>query len=171
MKYSRKLFRFNSSKARKRLEEQGYPMLDHYNGRLVYKAHQWQAEHVYTLKQAWENGFRKQYLVNPKSALINMKSFANDPDNLISVSGSSNMSRGSLSIWEFLPLNLAYVPVRNEIVRTMNDRYGLELTLMQEWAMKFTDKKILVKYKYGIRLGKVRAWLISNGFYKPLIPF
>ena len=171
MKYDRRLFRFNSYKARARIEKSGYPILDHYNGKLVYDREAWQAEHVYTLKQAWENGFRDQYLKNKSVASAAMRKFANDPMNLVSVGSSANMSRGSLNLWEFLPLNLAYIPVRNDIVRKMNEKYNLTLSPSQEWAMDFSDKKILEKYKNGIRLGKVRAWLINHGFHRLLMPF
>ena len=171
IKYNRSLFKFNSKKARKQLEQGGYPLLDHYNGRLVYQAHQWQAEHALSLREAWEYGFKQQYAVNPRSALINMKRFANDMDNLIVVSGSSNMSRGSLSIYEFLPLNLAFVPVINAKYRILENRYGLQLPKRVKRVMKFSDRKILEKYKNGIRLNKVRAWLITHGFHRFLMPF
>ena len=171
MKYNRRLFKFNSARARRTLSERGYPLLDKYNGRFVFKSHQWHVEHVLPLKTAWDAGFKQQFERGDISTMMRMQKFANDMDNLIVVSGGSNMSRGSKTLWEWSPLNLAYIPERNRIIRLMADRYGLELTTLQQWSMDFADKAILGRHKNGLHLGRVRSWLIERGFYRLLLPF
>ncbi len=172
MKYSRKLFRFNSRQARAHIvrDATGYPLLDKFNGKFIHYGDKWDAEHIIDLKTAWGQGFLKQYKHDPEKALERMREFANDANNLIPVSMSSNRSRGTKSLWEWAPLNLAFVPERNAIIRGLCEKYELVLTKRQLWAMDYADKKI-AKHKYGIHLGKFRGWLITNGFHRWLMPF
>lgn len=180
MRYKRGLFKFNSRGARAALVamhqlttlEGRQVMLDTYNGQLIDLEHEkWDAEHVFTLLSAWQAGFEGQYLTNREAALKSMKRFANDPRNLWVSGASSNRSRGAKTIWNWSPLCLTSVPKRNAVVRQLAGDFGLTLTKPQQWAMDWSDNKILVKYKHGIHLGKARAWLIQNGFYKFLMPF
>lgn len=172
MKYNRKLFNFNSRAARIHLiAKADGVMLDVYNGVVLSHDEPFDAEHISPLKSAWDGGFNKQYRDNPKKALERMSLFANDPRNLAIVGASSNRSRGHKTLWNWSPLCLRFVPTRNAIVRELYDEFDLTLTASQKWAMDWSDKKILEKYKHGIHMGKVRAWLIENGFYKFLMPF
>jgi hypothetical protein len=139
-----------------------------YNGRVVTK---FDAEHIFPLKLAWEQGFKQMYLDNPKAAAVQMKCFANDHRNLTIAGQSSNRSRGSKNLFDWVPLNLAYVPVRNAIVRELANDYGLTLSKPQHWAMDWADNKILKKYKHGIHMGKARSWLIERGLHRVLLPF
>ena len=172
MRYNRKLFRFNSQRARKRLIDKADGVyLDVYNGRLLNSPKEFDAEHIFPLKSAWEQGFNKQHQINPEFALENMKKFSNDERNLTIAGSSSNRSRGHKTLWNWSPLNLAWLPERNRIVRELAEDYGLVLTKPQQWAMDWSDEKITVKYKHGIALGKTRSWLVSHGFHKFLMPF
>lgn len=169
MKYSRRRFQYSSKKARAYLISASGPfLLDVYNGRHVTK---FDAEHIFPLKSAWEQGFAKMYLEDPKGTAIKMKCFANDHRNLTIAGQSSNRSRGHKTLWNWVPLNLAWIPTRNRIVRELAADYGLTLTKSQQWAMNWADKKLTTTHKHGIHMGKSRAWLIKNGFYKVLMPF
>ncbi len=179
MKYNRNLFSFHSLHARDTvIKRDGIHwegivlMIDMYNGRLINHRHDvWHVEHIVPLKSAWENGFKTLYQVNRDKALSKMAQFANDPRNLTPVSASSNQSRGHKTLWNWVPLNLAIVPVRNALVRELYDDYGLTLTKSQQWALDWSDKKILHKHKYGIHMGKTRAWLLAHGFHRAFMPF
>lgn len=172
MRYNRKLFSFNSRKARDGLIKRSKGvLLDVYNGVLLDDESDFDAEHILPLKSAWDMGFNKQYKENRTEALRNMGLFSNDYRNLVIVGYSSNRSRGHKTLWNWSPLNLAYVPVRNAIVRELAKEYGLTLSITQKWAMNWADDKIKVKYRHGIHLGKTRTWLIEHGFYKFLMPF
>ena len=170
MKYNRRLFRYSSKRARRNTSPlTGF--LDHYNGVVLKEGDRYDMEHIFPLSLAFKCGFRD--LIKNKGlefAKYRMRQFANDSDNLIPVLASSNRSRGASSLWDYAPLNLAWIPERNRRVRLLADRYGLKLTRRMKWSMDFADRKIL-KHRNGIRLGKVRAWLINNGFYRFLMPF
>jgi len=175
MKYRRSLYSFRSSKIRRKiLNNRGFlvkgvpSLLDPYNGRIIHAYSKWDAEHIVSLKMAWEAGFKDRYILDPFNTRNQMKQLANDPDNLISVSSSSNRSRGSKSIWDWCFLNLAYVPERNRITQELYAKYDLVMTPSQKWAIDWANNKILKKYKYGIHLGKVRSWLVSKGLHKIL---
>ena len=169
MRYNRKLFDYDSTRARAYLINQAKGvLLDVYNGRIVTK---FDAEHIFPLKSAWEQGFKDMYAANKTLALKKMRKFANDPRNLVIAGKKSNSSRGHKTLWNWSPLNLAWIPERNKIVRQLAKDYGIKLTKPQQWAMDWADEKILVKYKHGILLGKSRAWLVEKGFYKFLLPF
>lgn len=169
MKYNRDLFEYNGPKARRHLKaSSGGIYLDVYNGRIV---QDFDAEHVFPLKSAWDCGFSTLYSVNEVRALQQMKAFANDPKNLVIAGSSSNRSRGHKTLWNWCPLNLAWIPERNRIVRELAKDYDLTLTAPQKWAMDWADYKITKKYKHGILLGKTRAWLTQHGFHKWLMPF
>jgi len=178
MKYNRKLFKFNSRQARKLILGRlgihwkgDILLLDNYNGKMLSnRLDKWDSEHVVPLSLAWRSGFEEQYLLDKKSAMTRMKQFANEERNLIPVAAGSNRSRGSNSLWNWLPLNTHYIPVRNALVRSMYADYGLKLTKTQQWAMDWSDAKILVKYKHGIRMNGVRAWLIDKGLHRILMP-
>lgn len=169
MKYRRSLFQFSSKRARAYLIRiSGDVLLDVYNGRHVTK---FDAEHVFPLKSAWEQGFAKMYVENPTEARLKMKCFANDQRNLAVAGPGSNRSRGHKTLWNWVPLNLAWIPTRNAIVRELATDYGLTLTKPQIWAMDWADKKLRIRHKHGIHMGKVRAWLLQRGFHRALFPF
>ena len=158
MRYNRSLFRFDSAKARRiLLKRSNGVLLDVYNGRLLESESDFDAEHVVPLYNAWNDGFKLQYAIDPVEARNKMIKFANDPRNLVIVGKSSNRSRGAKTLWNWVPLCLAYVPVRNATVRELYAEYGLKLGITQQWAMDWADKKILHKHKHGIHMGKVRA--------------
>jgi len=169
MKYDRKLFNYSSSRARDYLKESSNGVyLDVYNGRIVKT---FDAEHVFPLKSAWDQGFRKMYLQDQETALVKMKCFANDHRNLVISGSGSNRSRGHKTLWNWVPLNLAWIPTRNSIVRELATDYGLILTKSQQWSMDWTDAKITTKHKHGIHMGKARSWLIEHGFHSVFMPF
>ena len=169
MKYNRKLFHYNSRAARNRLKES--PLFDPYNGRMIKPHESWDAEHILPLKTAWELGFKYLYVVNEEAALVRMKDFANDQRNLIATKSSSNRQRGDKTLWNWCPLNLAYLPERNQIIRELVKDYGLNLTESQLWALTWSDRKLTGQLRHGIHMGKTRAWLIKNGFYRWLMPY
>lgn len=172
MRYNRKLFNYDSRSARVYLLlTHGDCMLDVYNGRILKHDEPFDAEHICPLYGAWLAGFREQYLADREKALVQMEMFANDPRNLAVVGASSNRSRSAKTLWNWSPLCLTYVPVRNAIVRELYEEFGLKLTAPQKWAMVWADKKILETHKHGIHLGKVRSWLIEHGFHSWLLPF
>ena len=81
MRYNRKLFDYDSTRARAYLINQAKGvLLDVYNGRIVTK---FDAEHIFPLKSAWEQGFKDMYAANKTLALKKMRKFANDPRNLV----------------------------------------------------------------------------------------
>src|SRR6056300_792097 len=101
-KYSRKLFQYSSTKARRYLTQQSDGVfLDVYNGKYV---DSWDCEHVFPLKSAWEQGFAEQYAIDPKATLVKMKCFANDQRNLAVAGPGSNRSRGHKTLWNWVPL-------------------------------------------------------------------
>ena len=156
-----------------RIESQGELfLLDNYNGRLLNMTKEkWDVEHIIPLSLAWKAGFEHQYRTDTRIALTNMRLFSNDARNLIPVAAGSNRSRGARSLWQWLPLNTAYIPTRNAIVRELFVAYGLEMSKSQRWALDFADAKIAGKYKNGYRMNAVRAWLIDKGFHRALMPF
>ncbi len=169
MDYDRKLFKFNSRKARENFLELSF-LFDHYNGRVLGKGDKWDVEHLYSLSLAWETGFRDQYLADPTKALQDMKDFANDALNLITVSSSSNRSRGNKTLWDWVPLNLAYIGERNKAIKLLADKYNLRMTPEMVWAIKWSDK-VLHKHRKGIHMGQVRKWLVRNGMPRIAFPF
>ncbi len=179
MRYNRTAFNYDSTRARELmmktealLYDKTLVLHDVYNGNLLDPNKDlWHVEHIFPLKSAWDAGFRDLYARDRHLALEMMQTFANDTSNMVVTNSSSNMSRGNKTLWNWVPLNLHFIPYRNQIIREMADKYGLTLTKTQFWAMAWADKKITKKHRHGIRMGAVRSWLFRNGFHRIAVPF
>lgn len=166
LKYRRRLFSFDSAKARAAVQ---LPAIDHYNGELIETLDGIDIEHIIPLRLAWSIGFAQRYH-SDRDILKQLQEFAHDPLNLIPVRAGSNRARGSKSLWEYAPLNLAWIPERNRRVRELCEKYQLAPTNEMQFAMQWSDQK-LIKYRNGLHLGKVRRWLFSIGVSPSVMPF
>lgn len=162
MPYNRRAFRFNSLQARRILEKES-PLLDPYNGRIIEYGEPWEAEHIISLRSAWDWGAKDW-------TFCKLVKFANDPRNLITVGKSTNRSKGNRQLDEWVCLNLAYIPTRNQIVRDLADEYGLVIPDKVSKTMAFMDEIITKKHEHGIKMGSVRRWFIRM-FGAMALPF
>ncbi len=164
MQYNRSSFKFNSRQARQELLY-SIPLHDPYNGRIIEHGEDWDADHVLPLSLAWEWGAKHWNYAK-------LVQFANDPDNLVSTSDSSNRSKGGRSISEWIPLNIAYIPEMFDKIKSIADKYGLIIPESDLKFMLYVEQRISKKYKHGINIGRVRRWFASiPGLSYWAIPF
>ncbi len=119
--YDRKLFGYDSRKARKMLvntNESPY-IHDIYSGDIYDNAGQMDVDHIVPLRLSWSLG-AKDWSEEKR------KAFANDPDNLILVSASCNRRKGHKSLSEWLPKNKDYHSEYSNRYLFVIEKYGLE---------------------------------------------
>lgn len=102
---------------------------DKYSGEIIYftksNASQVQIDHIVALKNAWHSGADKW---SPELRT----QFANDPENLVAVKGSLNMSKGAKDASEWMPpKNKCWYARQQEHVK---NKYGLSVTAAERAA-------------------------------------
>lgn len=102
---------------------------DKYSGVTIYftkdKASQVQIDHIVSLKNAWDSGADKW---SPELR----EKFANDPENLVAVEGSLNMSKGSKDASEWMPPENKCWYARQQV--HIKNKYGLSSTKAEHFA-------------------------------------
>lgn len=119
-----------------------------YTGRLFFIFSNLDADHVVSLKWAWEHGADK-WKEKRRSQ------FANDQKNLIMTANFTNRSKGSRGPFEWLPPNANYIPKYVFKYATICKIYELK-------GFTFKDADIIVsaseKFSKGIKIGLIRRW-------------
>lgn len=102
---------------------------DKYSGETIYftknKASQVQIDHIVSLKNAWDSGADKW---SPELR----EKFANDPENLVAVKGSLNMSKGAKDASEWMPPENKCWYARQQV--HIKNKYGLSSTKAEHFA-------------------------------------
>lgn len=88
-------------------------------------------DHVVAIKDAWESG-AASWSQDQRVA------FANDPDNLLAVSGSANRAKGDQSFDEWVPQNMAYRCEYAQKQVAVKARYNLGVTPREHAALAQT---------------------------------
>ncbi len=118
--YDRKMYGYNSSKARKILIQtnDSAEIYDPYSNQYYYNARQLHVDHIVPLRLSWDLGAKNW-------TAERLYEFANDPDNLILVSASCNLKKGAKSLSEWLPQNKDFHSEYSNRYLFVIEKYGL----------------------------------------------
>jgi hypothetical protein len=103
--------------------------IDPYTGQKLTSPSQIQIDHIYPLQRAWDMGASKW-------PLREREEFANDPDELIAVSGPANQEKGWMGPGEWLPSNKSFDPEYVDRYLKVAKKYGLPITQAEHDAIQ-----------------------------------
>ncbi len=116
--YDRKLFGYDSRKARSELINTNQEIYDPYGNQYYRNARQLHVDHIVPLRLSWDLGAKNW-------TAERLYEFANDPDNLILVSASCNLKKGAKSLSEWLPKNKDFHSEYSNRYLFIIKKYGL----------------------------------------------